>query len=49
MLAGPIPINSKPFVYQKRGINVIKPAKNREKESRGSLVEKIFILFLNIV
>ena len=29
ILAGPIPINSNPFVYQKRGIKVIKPAQNR--------------------
>ena len=29
ILAGPIPIRLKPFVYQKRGINVISPAQNK--------------------
>ena len=29
ILAGPIPISSKPFVYQKRGINVMSPAQNK--------------------
>ena len=29
MLAGPIPINSNPFMYIKRGTSVINPAKNK--------------------
>ena len=29
MLAGPIPISSNPFVYQKSGIKVIRPAQNK--------------------
>ena len=45
MLAGPIPINSKPLVYKKSGIKVINPAQNKWKDKTGLLNEKILIFF----
>ena len=44
MLAGPIPINSNPFMYIKRGTSVINPAKNKYKDNVGLSNPKTFVL-----
>ena len=44
MLAGPIPINSNPLMYIKRGTSVINPAKNKYKDNVGLSNPKTFVL-----
>ena len=46
MLAGPIPINSNPFMYIKRGTSVINPAKNKTQINDNNVCAATLTFFL---
>ena len=48
ILAGPMPINSKPLIYINKGITVMGPAKNSQNIILGFEIVKSFKLFLKI-